>query len=694
MTNNLDLSDREFEEIRTVFYTQAYEIIEDLQDEILRLDNTDEDENLLKAIKRHVHTLKGDSNSFGLTSIGTLCHRVEDLLLSITDGSGHINHHSVDFLLSCVDTINRLLLESESGRDISDIKGIMQKIGQFLNQGINSIIPLPTPLPIGERGEVRGAPFTEYQTLQIQDAQKNGLNIYEIEILFHPMCQEKGVAANMLEQRVKDIGQIIRSVPEIEGDDIDRAERIIFLLCTGLKEEEVRKKVFIAGITGEIDIKDLKGLESAVQGSEKVKTHNSEFTTPNHKTETLRVEAEKVDMIMNLVGELIIGRSMIDQIAKEVEDSDLAGNISSRLFNANSYMERTVADIQKGIMKMRMVPINHVFRRFPKMVRELSAEKGKIVRIEICGKETELDKGIIDHIGEPLSHIIRNSIDHGIEDPAYRRSADKPEEGVLTLKAYHEAGQIVVEVSDDGMGIDIEGLKKKAIDKGRLGEDEAKRLSDTDAINLIFLSGLSTSETVSDTSGRGVGMDAVRSAVMAMKGSIDVETSQGRGTRFILRLPLTLAIIKALLFSVGSFGDVGERLYAVPVSAVSEVVRIMLDDLVTVDGRDTLLLRGQIISIIHLQRLFGINGNGNRKRFALILGIGERRVGILIDRLLGQQELVIKAIDDSYASSGLVAGASILGDGRVVLILDALSIFRKTVEEEKAKMNDPADGKR
>ena len=258
-------------------------------------------------------------------------------------------------------------------------------------------------------------------------------------------------------------------------------------------------------------------------------------------------------------------------------------------------------------MKMRMVPVNHVFRKFPKIVRELSVEKGKRIKLNIEGKETELDKSIVDAIGEPLAHIIRNFIDHGIEEPSHRKSIGKTEEGVITLKAYHEAAQIVIEASDDGRGINTDSLKKKAIEKGFISHEEAEKLSDNDAVNLIFLSGLSTSETISETSGRGVGMDAVKSAIENMKGSIEVESIPMKGTRFRLRLPLTLAIIKALMF------EVGKKLYAIPISAVAEVTRITKDSLTTVDGKDTLILRDRIISIIRLEELFKVKGQGRKK---------------------------------------------------------------------------------
>lgn len=382
---------------------------------------------------------------------------------------------------------------------------------------------------------------------------------------------------------------------------------------------------------------------------------------------------------MELTGELIIGRSMIEQAVKDLEDGASRDDIVGRLFAANSHMERTVADLQKVVMKMRMVPINHVFRKFPKIIRDLCAEKGKMARLDMQGKETELDKEIVDALGEPLSHIFRNVVDHGIEEPLCRKSAGKPEEGVVTLNAYHEAAQIVIEVADDGKGIDRERIKRKAIEKGLLTGDEGKKLSDREAVNLIFLSGLSTSETLSETSGRGVGMDAVKSAVDAMKGSIEVESTQGEGTTFRLRLPLTLAVIRGLLF------EVGRKLYALPVSAVTDVTRIVTDDLVPVDGRDTFFLRDRIISVIRLHDLFSIDRENGRRKFILTIGIGNKKVGILVDRIKGEQELVIKAVDDWYMRSGLVTGASILGDGRVVLILDAPAMFRKAVDDERKR---------
>lgn len=691
------LSDSEFNDLKEVFYSQAYEAVENLQDLVLILETTPEDDAALKAVKRYIHTLKGDSNSFGLTSVGTLCHSMEDILSSLIDGSRDLYHECIDLLLSSVDTISRLLSDNESGADGTGIQEIMEKIAAFLQKDTEHAENNPSSHSSGkggpavdgllsERKSSGGPGITEYQELQIQDALKRGSTLYEIEAVFHPMCMDRGPAALMITQRLNGMGQVIRSIPDVESSDIDKADKMTVLLGTNLSKEDIKRDAFVTGITDEIHIKDFCGSDSGLnpqqanhrnEASEQTNTQTSELRPSNAKSEILRVEASRMDRIMNLAGELIIGRSMINQVARDLEDGASSNDIAGRLFAVNLYMERTVADLQNGIMKMRMVPINHVFRKFPKIVRDLSAEKGKKVRLDMRGKETELDKGIVDALGEPLSHIFRNLIDHGVEEPAYRRSIGKPEEGVITLSAYHEAAHIVIEASDDGRGIDRERLKKKAVEKGLLSGGEVEKLSDHEAVNLIFLTGLSTSENVNETSGRGIGMEAVKSAVDAMKGSIEVESIPGEGTTFRLRVPLTLAVIKALLF------ELGQRLYAIPVSAIVNVTRIMMNDLVTVDGRDTLLLRDRTISVIRLQELFKVNGEDGKRKFILILGIAGKKIGVLVDRLIGQQELVVKAVDDHYMKSGLVTGASILGNGRVVLILDALAIFRKAIEDER-----------
>ena len=578
--------------------------------------------------------------------------------------------------MSCADALQRMLREAEAGSDGGDGREILARIDSYLQHA--TMTTTQRPVMPG---------LTEYQSLEIEDARSKGLLVHDVEISFHPLCGEKGVAALMAAQQLNAAGNIIRSFPDLAGNAIDQADGISLVYSTSLSREEVLKTASIPGITGAIIVKEHEAPGSAGFSKKTVVVDHAPgeggATSGDpglvQHAEMLRIESSRVDTIMNLVGELIIGRSMIDQVSRDLEEDSSSGDAASRLSTINAYLERTLRELQNGVMKMRMVPVNTVFRKFPKVVRDLSREKGKRVRIEILGKEAELDKSIVDALGEPLSHIVRNMIDHGIEAPADRVALGKPEEGTITLRAFHEAAHIVIEASDDGQGIDTGKLKKKAMAMDLLTADEAVRLTDAEAVHLMFHAGLSTADRVSETSGRGVGMDVVRSAVAAMKGSIEINSRPGKGATFTLTLPLTLAVIKALLF------EVGDRVFAVPVAAVAEVLRVMPDDLTTVDSKDTLLLRDQIVSLVRLRELFGIDGKSNEKQFALLIGSGTRKMGLLVDRLVGQQELVIKAVDERQARSGLVAGASILGDGKVVLILDAAAVFRKAVTREKER---------
>lgn len=666
-------SSKEFEELRKIYFAQAYEIVDELQDAMLKLEADPGDAETLKIIKRHVHTLKGDSHSIGLGSIGTLCHRMEDVLSILIGGAQHADGEPVDLLLGCVDAVHHLLAAGESGAGDGDARDAFERIGRFLEH---------RRAPRAGAAEQQGQGVcTEYQDLQIRTARQNGLRILEVEAVFHPLCGEKTVAALMLSQRLGSKGHIIRSVPGMESPDLCAADRIQFLVSTAHDGEVLEREAAVPGIISELRVRPYERDGGSAPAPHRVQPPAGAFggETSASRGEMVRIEAVKVDRIMDLVGELIIGRSMIDQVTKEIEAGASASDVNARLAAVNSYLERTVSDIQKGVMKMRMVPVHQVFRKFPKMVRDLSAERGKRIRLAMQGTETELDKGIVDALSEPLAHIVRNMVDHGIEGPEERRAAGKPDEGVITLRAFHEASRIVVEACDDGRGIDTGRLRRKAAEKGLLGPGDAERLTEAEAVNLVFLSGLSTADTVTETSGRGVGMDAVKSAVEIMKGVIEIDSSPGRGVTFRLRLPLTLAVIKALLFEVAG------RLYAAPVAAIAEVAKIRTDELVTVDGRRTLLLRDQVISVVSLDELFRFGGNGSGKKFALVLAAGSRKVGLLIDRLLWQQELVIKAMEGRHGRSDLVAGASILGDGKVVLILDVHAVCKKAVDDERRK---------
>jgi len=393
----------------------------------------------------------------------------------------------------------------------------------------------------------------------------------------------------------------------------------------------------------------------------------------------LRIEPERVDRIMNLVGELVIGRSMLSQINSEI-DTLRKEIIASRLYNLNSYFERTLSELQKSVMKVRMLPVEVVFRRFPRIVRDLSAEKGKRVRLMTEGETTELDKSICDVIGEPLMHIVRNAVDHGVETPDERASAGKPREGLICLRAFHQGNQIVIEIEDDGRGIDIDLLKQKAVQTNIINEDEAKKIGTQDAINLIFHSGLSTSDSITEVSGRGVGMNIVKDVVESLRGVIDIDSEKGSGTKFTIRLPLTLAIIKSILFIYKN------ESFALPLTSITEIMRVFPEDIDTIGGRSVFRHRNNIVPLISIDR----EDLCNEKSFIIFIGVGHLRAGIITEKIIGEEELVIKALD-GRASTGMASGASILGNGDVVLILDPLSLIRKYLpRREDVTMNKEA----
>jgi len=675
MWDNLDhITESELEELKKSFYAEAYEIVEKLQDSLLQIEEHRDDKDLLTTVKRHVHTLKGDSLSVGLTSVGSVCHGMEDLFVHLFSNSQRVNKAAIELLFICVDAIHQFLVESETGDYRSSGDTVTERVRAYLREE-NSLSECGSP---GQTNKTVLHPFTEYQRLQIQKARREGVLLFEVEIVFHELCKERSIAACMIIQRLSGTGEIVAVSPETDSKEIETTNKIMLVLSSRENEEQLRQTAFIAGITAAMQFRVLES-GADISAPEKPDASDMVKHTSKLENELMRVEPAKVDRIMNLVGELIIGRSMIEQIARDLDGDTASSGISARLYMANAYLERIVADLQKSAMKMRMVPVNQIFRKFPKMVRDLSSHRGKKVLVDIHGRETELDKKIVDALGEPLSHIIRNAVDHGIENPQERKRLGKAEEGVITLRAYHEASQIVIEVSDDGRGIDVETLKRKAVESGFVDISESDTIPDSTALNLIFCSGLSTSTSVSETSGRGVGMDAVKASVQALKGVTYVESKPGEGTTFRMRLPLTLAVIKALLFEVSS------RQYAIPISSVTEAVRVSKDSLTTIDGRDALLLRERVIPVITLKDLFGMDGTTDHKQVIIVANAGGRNIGLRVDRLVSQQELVIKSVEANLTQSDLVAGASILGDGRAILILDAAAVYRKAIEREKKK---------
>jgi two-component system chemotaxis sensor kinase CheA len=387
---------------------------------------------------------------------------------------------------------------------------------------------------------------------------------------------------------------------------------------------------------------------------------------------SIRVDVTRLDSLMNLVGELVLGRNRLSQIAHQVGEQYENLSIARELSETNSHIDFITTELQMAVMKTRMLPISKVFNKLPRLIREVSKEMGKEIELVLVGEETELDKSLIEELNDPMVHLMRNAADHGVESPEIRIAAGKPAKGTVTVRAEHEGNHIVISVEDDGGGMDAERLKQKGLEKGMITEAEAKEMSPQEAFKLIFAPGFSTAQKVTNVSGRGVGMDVVRTNIQKLKGTIDIESEIGKGSKFIIKLPLTLAIIQALLV------EVSKEVFSIPLDSVLEVVRVGENEISTINGREVIRLRNTVLPLARLGHVLNAGGNGNHTeaRYIVVVGLAEKRLGIVVDSLLGQKEVVIKSIGEYLGNIRGIAGSTILGDGRVIMIIDVGELMK------------------
>ena len=483
------------------------------------------------------------------------------------------------------------------------------------------------------------------------------------------------------------IGQVLAAPPEIGLSQ--SAKQLPFVVATDQSTAQIAARCQIPTVTSQVLVEEMPGriLENAEHEPAPSKTsaplaaetESDPKAHPNAAENTLRVDAKRVDSVLDLVGELIIGKSMLQQILVEFARRFPKDPLRGRLADSLAFQSRILTDLQHSVMKVRMIPVEQLFRRFPRVVRDVARQCGKRAELAVQGQDTDLDRGLLDAIAEPLTHLVRNAVSHGIETVEERAGSGKPACGTVLLDAYHQGNQVVVEVRDDGHGIDLQRVKAKAIEKQLVSADTAATLNEAETLDLLFRPGFSTAPQINEISGRGVGLDVVRSVMQRLKGSVEIINRPGLGTTFRLKLPLTLAIIKALLFRVEG------RLYAIPLNAVDEISRAMEGAIHRVNEREVLQLRGQSMQLVRLGRSSAdLPQNPRRKIFVLIIAAGERKLGLIVDTLEGEEELVIKAMDDQIVDTDLIAGASILGDGRVVLILNLATVVERANQAASA----------
>ena len=684
------LPDDRASELRDLFFESAEEILQALNDAGLALEEHPSDKESLRSVRRAVHTLKGDSAACGYRELSELAHELEDVLTPdlAKQHAGLI----AEVVLTAADTFHEMLAAYRNN--------LQPPAGGSLREHIQRLLRKP-PAALAEKAAPESAAtfsWTEYERLLIAESFRRGETVYHVALHLATDALLPAAGYELAKKALERAGKILAIRPE-NSADVTNGGLIEAALSSTKPPDWIRKRCQVPSVVAQISMDRVPVRETAprdvleilveseaaavsagipgefIDLDETQDDDSHPITVPGGLAHavaenTLRVDAGRIDTVMNLVGELIIGKSMLQRTITEFERRFPKDPLRGKFSDALAFQSRILNELQKSVMKIRMVPVEQLFRRFPRIVRDVAKQRNKEISLEIAGQNTDLDKSILDALAEPLAHLIRNAADHGIESASERVAAGKPGHGTVRLDAYHEGDQVVIEVSDDGRGIEREKILRRAIERGILKADEIVRMNDAEIHHLIFTPGFSTANEVTEISGRGVGLDVVKSALDALKGSIEIKSDAGKGTSFRLVVPLTLASIQALLFYVGG------RLYAVPIASVVEINRITEDEIHRVDDHEVFQLRQQVLTLVRLDRLESQRPSGRSKRiFVVIIGAGSRRFGLAVDSLMGEEELVIKALEDQLVTSPLVSGASILGDGTVVLILNIPAVI-------------------
>lgn len=625
----------DMQELLEDFLVESFELIEQIDHDLVELESNPDDLELLNRIFRVAHTVKGSSSFLNFDTLTKLTHHMEDVLNKARHGELKITADVMDVVLKSVDMMKGLLVsirdngnDSSSGIDISQICPQLTAISE--GQSPTSATPAPEPAPATAPAAADIPPSAIPEDIDPNTLSEDQINA-EIERLL----------------KVRKAEDEARRAAKASGAAAAPAAPATAPAAASDKPDAADKPAAAAKPAGD-------GANAPAKAS------------ANASDQTIRVEVGRLDYLMNLVGELVLSKNRLLTIYNDVEERYDGEQFLEELNQVVSSLSLVTTDVQLAVMKTRMQPIAKVFNKFPRVVRDIGRDLNKQIDLIISGEETELDKSIVEEIGDPLTHIIRNSCDHGIEDPATRKAAGKPEKGTIELKAYNEGNHIVIEIIDDGKGIDAEAIRIKAVERGLISENEADTMSNKEIYSIIFRPGFSMAAKVTNISGRGVGMDVVKTNVEKLHGVIDIDSEIGKGTTLKLKIPLTLAIIQSLL--VGT----QEEIYAIPLANVNETVRVSVDNIYTIEGKNVLRLRDEVLSLVRLSDLFGVKQvlESGDQTYVVVISVAETKLGIIVDNLIGQEEIVIKSLGSYLANIDGIAGGTIRGDGRVTLIVD------------------------
>lgn len=663
-----------------IFIEESHEHLQSLNQSLLGLETKPKDMQILNEIFRVAHTIKGMAGTMGYVKMTKLTHQMENVLDDIRNSKIDVNTFIIDVLFECLDflenAVNHVASHGNEGNNLAD--DIIVKLNIILQGKTEEVAISATPKAGSEQGMMK---FNQYDNNVISKAIEQGYNVFKVKIVLVSGCMLKAARAFIVFQTVERYGEIIKAVPSVEDIEDEKFENeFSILIISNESEAVVRKDLESISEIDQVIFDKIDKVEKEmldVEQGDSSETMNGDSTenegkdsgedTHNKKSKTgktVRVDIDRLDNLMNLVSELIIIKTRLEGVGLDKNDQDMG--------EAVEYLERITTNLHDAVMKVRMVPIERVFNRFPRMVRDLSKELNKDITLSLSGEETELDRTVIDEIGDPLIHLIRNSIDHGIEDKEERAKSGKSLTGNLYLRAYQDGNSVVIEVEDDGNGIDINRVRKKAIEKGIISKSEADTMDEKTSVELLFKPGFSTADVISDISGRGVGLDVVKTKIESLNGVVEVETFSGKGSKFIIRLPLTLAIIQALMVTVGN------EKYAIPLNVIRDITTINLDSIRNIHGQEVVLNRDNVLPVIRLSKVLDVEASTAEVEGEMTIVIvkkGEKYAGFIVDSLIGQQEIVIKTLGKYLSGIKFIAGATILGDGQVALIVDTNSLI-------------------